>query len=237
MFGVSSVLLTRTAVFWADEEDAVTITPGQASYQTEVAAVLAAHPQALVGEMDARTAATFLSELRQQHGGMIPFIVTQRATQGDWAPAVGPAIGNTTLAKYVTAIAPALHSSGPAYAAFQQSMTAIKANPFAAHNPFVAATYDGVISFALAMDAAKSTDPSVWVKYIPKVTAPASGATAVSTYAQGAAALKAGKTIQYVGASGPMIFNKYNTANRPYAVWTFNPATTGWVMGQVLPGS
>ncbi len=215
----------------------VTISPGQSSYQTEVASVLAAHPQALVGEMDARTAATFLSELRQQHGSMIPFIVTQRATQGDWAPAVGPAIGNKTLAKYVTAIAPALHSSGPAYGAFQQSMTSIKANPFAAHNPFVAATYDGVISFALAMDAAKSTDPSVWVKYIPKVTEPSSGATVVSTYAQGAAALKAGKTIQYVGASGPMIFNKYNTANRPYAVWAFNPVTTGWGMGQILPGT
>src|SRR5882757_10744516 len=51
----------------------LTIAPDQASYQTEVAQVLAAHPQALVGEMDARTAATFLSELRQQHGGLIPF--------------------------------------------------------------------------------------------------------------------------------------------------------------------
>ncbi len=46
----------------------LTIAPDQESYQTEVAQALAAHPQALVGEMDARTAATFLSELRQQHG-------------------------------------------------------------------------------------------------------------------------------------------------------------------------
>ncbi len=215
----------------------LTIAPDQASYQTEVAQALAAHPQALVGEMDARTAATFLSELRQQNGSLIPFIVTQRATQPDWAPAVGPAIGNASLARYVTAIAPALSSSGPAYAAFQQAMTAVKANPFQARNPFVAATYDGVVAFALAMDLAKSTDPSVFVRYIPKVTAAAGGANVVSTYAQGVAALKAGRTIQYVGASGPMVFDPHNTANRPYAVWTYNPSTQGWAMGQVLPGS
>jgi branched-chain amino acid transport system substrate-binding protein len=215
----------------------LTIAPDQASYQTEVAQVLASHPQALVGEMDARTAATFLSELRQQHGGLIPFVVTQRAIQGDWAPAVQPAIGSKSLSKYVTAIAPALSAQGPAYDAFQKAMTAVKANPFQAKNPFVAATYDGVMAFALAMDMAKSTAPAAWVKDVPKVTAPASGATLVKTYAQGVAALKAGKTIQYVGASGAMAFDQYGTANRPYAVWTFTPSTSGWVMGQTLPAN
>src|SRR5579862_7785997 len=87
---------------------AITITPDTSSYQTEVAAVLAAHPQAIVGEMDAQTAATFLSEVRQQNGSMIPVIMTQRAIQGDWEPAVGPAIGIPSLAGSVTAIAPAL---------------------------------------------------------------------------------------------------------------------------------
>jgi hypothetical protein len=57
----------------------------------------------------------------------------------------------------------------------------------------------------------------------------------VHTYAQGVAALKAGHTIQYVGASGLMAFDPYNTANRPYAAWTFGPATHSWVMGDVLP--
>jgi len=215
----------------------LTIAPDQASYQTEVSQALAAHPQALVGEMDARTAATFLSELRQQHSGLIPFVVTQRATQPDWAPAVQPAIGTASLGKDVTAIAPALSAQGPAYEAFQQAMTSVKANPFQAKNPFVAATYDGVMAFALAMDLAKSTAPSAFVKDIPKVTSAADGATVVKTYAQAVAALKAGKTIQYVGASGPMVFNQYNTANRPYAVWSFSPSSTAWVMGQTLPAS
>jgi ABC-type branched-subunit amino acid transport system substrate-binding protein len=214
---------------------ALTISPDTSSYQTEVAAVLAAHPQAIVGEMDAQTAATFLSEVRQQHGGLIPVIMTQRAIQGDWEPAVGPAIGAATVAKYVTAIAPALQASGTAFDDFKASMTSVKANPFQAKNPFVAANFDGVIAFALAMDMAKSLDPAAYVADIPKVTAAAPGATVVSTYAQGVAALKAGKTIDYVGAAGPMIFNQYGTANRPYAPWTYNAGAHSWIMGTTLP--
>lgn len=214
---------------------ALTITPDTSSYRTEVAAVLAAHPQAIVGEMDAQTAATFLSEVRQLHGGLIPVIMTQRAIQGDWEPAVGPAIGDATVAKYVMAIAPALQASGIAFNGFKASMASVKANPFQAKNPFVAANFDGVIAFALAMDMAKSVDPSAYVADIPKVTAAASGATVVHTYAEGVAALKAGKTIDYVGAAGPMIFNQYGTANRPYAPWAYNADAHSWVMGATLP--
>jgi ABC-type branched-subunit amino acid transport system substrate-binding protein len=214
---------------------AMTIAPDQASYQTEVAAALASHPQAIVGEMDARTAATFLSELRQQHGSLIPIIMTQRALQGDWAPAVSPVIGSAIMAKYVTTIAPALSAAGTAYDAFAAALNNIKANPFQVKNPFVAATYDGVISLALAMDMAKSIDPSAYVADIPKVTAPAAGAKVVNTYAAGVAALKAGQTIDYVGAAGAMIFNQYGTANRPYAPWTYSVAKHNWVMGATLP--
>lgn len=213
----------------------LTISPDQASYQTEVAQALAAHPQAIVGEMDARTAATFLSEMKQQNGSVIPFVVTQRATQGDWAPAVLPAIGSASMGSDIFAVAPALSSAGPAFTGFQQAMNAIKANPFQLKNPIVAATYDGVIAFALAMDMAKSTAPSAYVQDIAKVASPGSGATVVHTYAQGVAALKAGQSIQYVGASGLMAFDSYNTANRPYAVWTFDPAAHSWVMGDMLP--
>lgn len=211
-----------------------TITPDASSYQTEVAAVLAAHPQALVGEMDAQTAATFLSELRQQNGKMIPFVVTQRAIQGDWEPAVGPAIGTAALSQ-VTAIAPALQATGTAFSDFKAALTSVKANPFQAKNPFVAATYDGVIALALAIDKAGSTDPATFTADIPKVTTPGSGVTVVNTYADGLAALKAGKQIDYVGAAGAMVFNQYGTANRPYAPWTYNAGAHNWIMGTTLP--
>jgi ABC-type branched-subunit amino acid transport system substrate-binding protein len=214
----------------------LTITPGQASYQTEVAKVLAANPQALVGELDARTAATFLTELQQQNNGkLIPFIVTQRATQPDWAPAVAPAIGTANLVSSVTSVSPDLELSGPGYDAFKTSMAAVGANQHQQNNPFVAATYDGVIAFALAMDLAKSIDPSTYVSQIPNVTSAKTGAVVVSTYADAVAALKAGKTIQYVGAAGVTDFNKNNTANRPYSAWTYDPSIKDWKMGDVFP--
>jgi ABC-type branched-subunit amino acid transport system substrate-binding protein len=213
------------------------IAPDQGSYQTEVAAVLAAHPQALVGEMDAQTAATFLSELRQQNGSMIPFVVTQRAIQGDWEPAVGPAIGTAALSQDVTAVAPALQATGTAFDDFKAALTSVKANPFQAKNPFVAATYDGVTALALAMDKAGSTDPSVFVADIPKVTTPGPGVTVVSTYAQGVAALKAGQQIDYVGAAGAMTFDQYGTADRPYAPWVYNADKHSWIMGATLPAN
>jgi branched-chain amino acid transport system substrate-binding protein len=161
--------------------------------------------------------------------------MTQRAIQGDWEPAVGPAIGVPTMAKNVTAIAPALQATGGAFTAFSNALTSIKANPFQAKNPFVAATYDGIVALALAMDMAKSVDTATFVADMPKVTESASGATVVSTYAQGVAALKAGKTIDYVGAAGPMAFNQHGTANRPYAPWMYSAAAHNWIMGALLP--
>ena len=114
-------------------------------------------------------------------------------------------------------------------------MKAVGANEFQQKNAFVAASYDGVIAFALAMDVAKSTDPSKYVDQIANVTAPKAGAVVVNTYAEGVDALKAGKTIQYVGASGEMVFDQYNTAKRLYAVWSYDAANQFWKIESVLP--
>jgi len=211
------------------------ISPGQSSYQTEVSQALQSNPQALIGEMDARTASTFLGQLQQQAGKLVPFVVTQRATQPDWAPAVAPAIGPKNLQKYVTAVAPDQPSSGTAYTTFQKAIKGVGGNDFQQRNPIVAATYDGVISFALAMNTSKSVNPADYVKQIATVTADKPGATVVTTYAEGLDAIKAGKKIQYVGASGKMTFDKYNTAQRLYAAWGYDPSQHAWTIKNVLP--
>jgi ABC-type branched-subunit amino acid transport system substrate-binding protein len=214
----------------------VTLTAGAPSYQTEVAQVLAAHPQAIVGEMDTRTAATFLSQLQQQNGSLIPFISTQRSTQPDWAPAVLPVIGNDNMAKIVS-IAPELLATGAAFDTFKTAMATVDSDPDTANNAFVAAQYDGVIALALAMVSANSIDPATFVPHILKVTAPSDGATVVHNYADGVAALKAGKTIQYQGATGEMLFDAHNTANRLYSVWAYDQGSSGWKITNTLPAS
>ncbi len=79
-------------------------------------------------------------------------------------------------------------------------------------NPYSGAGYDGVIVQALAMDAAHSTSPQTYNKFINAVTAKGAGKTVVYTYAQGKAALAKGKHIQYIGVTGPVLFDKYRNA-------------------------
>jgi len=66
--------------------------------------------------------------------------------------------------------------------------------------------YDGLVVGALAMIAAKSTDPTVYVKSIPEVSTPGPDHTNVYNFADGAKLLAQGKKIKYFGASGPLTF-------------------------------
>lgn len=76
----------------------------------------------------------------------------------------------------------------------------------AAHAPglrtsqFAPEQYDCVVITALAMTAAKSTDPSVYKSQVPMVT---KGEVECTNYRDCIRALTAGKTIAYVGPTGP----------------------------------
>jgi hypothetical protein len=89
----------------------------------------------------------------------------------------------------------------------------------ATHKPVQAGaynTYDGVIIAALAQDAAHAVTGAKVNAEIPKITAP--GGELVYSYAQGKAALAAGKHITYIGASGPFYFNQYHNVFGPFVV-------------------
>ena len=83
--------------------------------------------------------------------------------------------------------------------------------------------YDGVIVMALAANAAKSTSPSVWNKFIPAVTTASPEAVVVHSYADGIAALKAGKKIDYVGATGIIVWNQYHNSTGGFEVAAYQP--------------
>ena len=83
--------------------------------------------------------------------------------------------------------------------------------------------YDWVIVMALAATAAKSTSPSVWNKYIPAVTTASPDAMAVHSYADGIAALKAGKKIDYVGATGVIVLNQWHNSTGGFEVAAYQP--------------
>ena len=100
--------------------------------------------------------------------------------------------------------------------------------------------YDGFIVMALAATAAKSTTPSVWNAYIPKVTTASPGAVVVHSYADGVAALKAGKTIDYVGATGLIAFNQYHNSTGGFEITGYqpngsNPLVTSYTAADLAP--
>jgi len=187
----------------------------QSSYRSEIENLLAAHPQVIFTEVDPQTGATLLSELQQLHG-LIPVVGTEVTLQAPWLKAVSGAIGAAAMARYFEGMQPYAPPAGPAWQAYNRSLVASgsqvpKPSQWSS-DPYSMTYYDGVNVLALAMIAAKSTSPAGFNKDITKVTEPGPGKTVVTTFAAGKAALQAGKQIQYVGAGGPIVFNRWHNS-------------------------
>jgi branched-chain amino acid transport system substrate-binding protein len=217
----------------------VKLAPGQSSYRTEVSKIIGAHPDSLISEMDPQSSTTFLSEYKQLAGDIPIVLGTQRTSNSDWIQAVIGGIGPTAFAKSIKAITPYVDLSGPGYSLYKQSLLGLggKVKDPAQYvgQPYAISDYDAVVISALAMTMAKSTTPTTYNAFIPKVTA--QGGTVVHSYADGLAALKAGKKIQYVGASGPLVFDRYHSAERSFAFDTYDPASKSMKTSTVISGT
>jgi hypothetical protein len=104
------------------------------------------------------------------------------------------------------------------------------------------AHFDAVNIIALAMEEARSINSQIINKYIPRVVAVAPGAVVVHTFAAGKQALSAGTTIRYVGASGPVSFDRWHNSpgafevlgsNLTSVVMSFTAAQIGAVRAKV----
>lgn len=195
----------------------------QSSYQTEVARMIQTNPQVIMSEADPQTDATFLAELKQLHG-LIPIIDTDVTLA--FRHAVTLAIGAANMEKYYTGIQPYAPASGPAVNAYNSTLLSLAAkipNPKQwLGDTYSIRPYDAVQVIALAMTAAKSTSPADYNKYIRTVTEPGAGKTVVYTYAQGLAALKAGKQIQFIGAGGPIQFDAWHNSAGAFEALHYN---------------
>lgn len=220
----------------------INITPDQPSYLSSVRQLISAKPQVIMTESDGTSAGTFFGELKQL-GGIAPIIGTEATFTTPWLTAVKGALGTTDFTKYYTGMITEPGKTTAAVTTFQASLKATKSKvppPWQSYmsNPFSQTYYDGVIATALAMNAAHSTNPAVFNSYISKVTNPGPGKTVVYTYAQGVAALKAGKQIQYYGATGVIDFNKYhNSDGNQEAVQSsasFSPISLGVVTAKSI---
>jgi hypothetical protein len=127
--------------------------------------------------------------------------------------------------------------SGPAYAEFLTNLNASAAQdsdaPKYKQRGSTLHLYDGIIMTALAMVAKNSTDPTVYNPEIINIANGVSGATIVNTYADGLAALKAGKTIRFEGAAGENNFNQYNNSQSGYILVGYDASGGEVKLGQL----
>jgi len=213
------------------------------TFRTEAAKSVAAHPDVILTEALGATAASFLSEVKQLNGGtMIPIIGTSATIAPAWYTSVSGAIGADALSTNFVADNLVVDSTGPAYQVFSQNLLAEKGNVGDTGNfntyltaPGAVHLYDGINLAALSMISANSTDPKVYRPFIEKIGNGTPGATVVSSFADGAAALKAGKAVRYVGPGGPTNFDSFHDSTGLFEVDTYDATGQVKVVGQLTP--
>jgi ABC-type branched-subunit amino acid transport system substrate-binding protein len=178
----------------------INLVPDQSSYRSEIEQLYSANPQVVFTQVDAQTGATLFSEIKELKGLGLPFIGTDVTASSDFIKAITP----TTAQKVLTSLQ-GTSTGGQATTEFTQLYKAkFNATPV----ELADYGYDGMNVLALAVDAAGSLNgDAVGAKM--KTVADPPGMT-VYDYKTGYTALKAGKKINYDGASGPMDFNDHN---------------------------
>jgi ABC-type branched-subunit amino acid transport system substrate-binding protein len=210
---------------------------GSPSYRTEVATMLATHPDVILTETIG-SAGTYMKEVKQQNGGtMIPFIGTSATIDPVWFKQVVDAIGLPDFLTSYTAVDLRLTLQGPAYDEFVAQLTAAQSTDqgalsYKGVSPTVH-LYDGIILSALAMVATNSANPTVYNPKIFDIANGVTGAVVVGTFKEGVAQLSAGKSIRYVGAAGENNFNQWNNSQQGYNLVTMDKDGNEQVIGQL----
>src|SRR6202165_5724452 len=217
---------------------AIDLKPGT-SYRTEVAAMLQSKPDVILTEA-LGAAGTYLKEVKSQNNGqMIPFLGTSATIDPVWFQQVRDAIGISDFLKYYGGVDLGYTFSGPAYTEFITNLNA-SASQFADAPKYkqrgsTLPLYDGIIMSALAMVATNSADRTVYNPKIIEIGNGTSGATVVTTYKDGVAAIKAGKSIRFVGAGGENQFNQYNNSQSGYILVTYDKDGNEVKVGALTP--
>ena len=206
---------------------------------------MSAHPDAIMTEALGSTDPTLFSEIKQLNGGkMIPIIGTSAAISPAFFSAAAKAVGNSTLASNFHADNLVTATSGPAFEAFSHALLAVKGKVAGAQTgdfstyftaPGAVHLYDGINLAALAMVAAHSTETAKWKPWLATIGDGVPGAVVVHSFAQGVAALKAGKKIRYIGPGGPTSFDAYHDSVGLFQIDTYNAAGAVQVAGNISP--
>jgi branched-chain amino acid transport system substrate-binding protein len=196
----------------------ITVAPGQTSYRTQVQQIISTSPEVIFTQLDPQTAAVMFQNFKELDNLAIPIVGTDVTSGNDYLSAITyPIAHDHLISVYGTnATGAAADNFGKAFA----GLNGATAQPIAGANY----AYDAVISLALAMDKAGTTDGPAVVADMKQVTNPPG--TACDDYASCLKAIKAGTKIKMDGSSGDLVFNAFNNVFGPYGAFQAD-ATTG----------
>jgi len=177
----------------------VGISPNQSSYRSEILKIYAAHPDVIFFQLDPGTGGTYFKEVTQLEGSTVPYVGTDVTASADFIKAVGA----QTADAMITSIQGSSTGGSGASAFDDAYKSKYGGKPVELANY----GYDAMNVMALAWQKAGATSGSAVFQAMHDV-ANAPG-TACTTFADCSALLKAGKEINYEGASGPVDFNAY----------------------------
>jgi len=214
------------------------------TFRTEAEAIIQSHPDAIMTEALGNADPTLFAEIKQLNNGkMIPIVATSAAISPPFFKAAAAAVGASTFVSNFRADNLVTESSGPAYQAFSAALLAQQGKvPGATGNfttylsaPGGVHLYDGINLAALAMIMSKSTSPSAYAPDMIKIGNGVPGATLVYSFAQGAAALKAGKAIRYEGPGGPTNFDSFHDSPGIFQIDSYSANGNVNVVGNLSP--
>jgi ABC-type branched-subunit amino acid transport system substrate-binding protein len=219
----------------------LTIPADASSYSSEVARVIAVQPDVLIWSADPQTTATFMSNYKQLNNGQLPPMVTATdSLTPDFFGPVSKVVGVDYVTHDIYLVGSFLDQTTPAFNTYKAALLADSkthdiAPVLAAVGP-PAGAYDGINAMALAMIEAGTTVGSYYNRYIIDVFKPKAGAVVVNNFADGAAALKAGHSIQYVGVLGTPSFDANHNSAGEFVANVFLADGSASQVG-TIPGS
>ena len=192
--------------------------PGQTSYRSQVQQIINDAPDVIFTQLDPQTAAVMFQNFKELDNLAIPIVGTDVTSGDDYLKAITYPVAHDHLVSVfgTNATGAAADNFAKAFAA-QNGATA---QPIAGANY----AYDAVISLALAMDKAGTTDGPAVIGVIKQVTNPPG--TACDSYADCLKGIKAGTKVKLDGSSGDLIFNQFNNVFGPYGAFQAD-ATSG----------
>jgi branched-chain amino acid transport system substrate-binding protein len=195
----------------------ITVAPGQTSNLPQVQQIIAAHPDVIFTQLDPQTAAVVFQNFKELDNLAIPIVGTDVTSGSDYLNAITYPIAHAHLVSiYGTN---ATGAAADNFAAVFAAQNGAKVAPIAGANY----AYDAVISLALAMDKAGTTDGPAVIAAMKQVTNPPG--TPCDTYKACLAGIKAGTKIKMDGASGDLIYNAFQNVFGPYGAFQADPST------------